>query len=143
MVHPGLLVAGVVGTVVTGVVIYAIVKEVLESPMPVGWFERPGRQQGRQRQQQQQFDQDDTDYDRGQSSSVNEGGEYELRRRRRRSSEDELTEEKTSDVSTLVVGFIGGKSVSRCGEIRAIAFARSAMECLFAPAVMFDTTSCK
>lgn len=114
MVHPGFIVAGVVGTVVTGVVLYAIVKEVLETPLvPLGWGRQQSQQQSQRRQQRQQRqqddqdDQDESDHDRGHSSSVNEG-EYELRRRRRRPSEDELMEEKTSDVSTLAVGLVIG-----------------------------------
>ncbi|KAF9996056.1 hypothetical protein BGZ79_010222 [Entomortierella chlamydospora] len=99
MVHPGIVAFGVIGVVVTGVVIYTIFKEELsdylesrEKPSPVAsGYEQPNEQQ---QQQQRGFAQDDYDFDQGHSSSMYHNG-YELRQRQTlRPNEDEDENEK-------------------------------------------------
>jgi len=106
MVHPGIVVAGVFGVVVTGVVIYTILREEIDEFLDS--FEKPslvgasgGGRHRQQQQQQQQRDQhqqrrlshDDSFQGGGQSSSMCQP-DYELRQRRR-PEEDE----KEPDVS--------------------------------------------
>ncbi|GJJ76221.1 hypothetical protein EMPS_08580 [Entomortierella parvispora] len=98
MVHPGIVVAGVFGVVVTGVVIYTILKEEIDEFLDS--FEKPSlvgasgggrhRQQQQQDQQQQQrrFSHDENFQAGGQSSSMYQP-DYELRQRRRPDEEDE------------------------------------------------------
>ncbi|KAI1314853.1 hypothetical protein EDD11_001629 [Mortierella claussenii] len=98
MVHPGIVVASVFGVVVTGVVIYTILKEELndfldsfEKPSLVGGgYQQPRDQQQHEDNQRNQQHYDDFDFDRqGQSSSMYQA-DYELRQRRfQRASEDD------------------------------------------------------
>lgn len=99
MVHPGIVVAGVLGVVVTGVVIYSILKEEIDDflqsfehqKVPVG---AGGHGEDQQRQQRSDYN-DPT----SSSSSGLYHGDYELRQRRPRQDEDEDDNEKDLDVS--------------------------------------------
>lgn len=98
MVHPGIVVAGVLGVVVTGVVIYSILKEEIDDflqsfdhqKVPVG----AGGHGEDERQQRSDYN-DPT----SSSSSGLYRGDYELRQRRPRHDEDEDDNEKELDVS--------------------------------------------
>lgn len=99
MVHPGIIVAGVFGTMLTGVVLYAILREeihsLLESQIPTGFgHERPRRQ----RRYEEEENRDDSDFRQDQGRSSSYGGAYELRRRRQ-PNEDEEDETTRTDVS--------------------------------------------
>ncbi|CAO3572545.1 unnamed protein product [Mortierella alpina] len=106
MVHPGIIVAGVFGVVLTGVVIYEIFKEEFsdflesfEKPSLVGYgYERP-REQGDQEQRGQHgFAQDEHDHRQGHSSSLYQA-DYELRQRRTlRQDDDEKEDEADHDI---------------------------------------------
>jgi len=99
MVHPGIVVAGVLGVVVTGVVIYSILKEEIDDflqsfehqKVPVG-----AGGHGEDQQRQQRSDYNDPTFS---SSSGLYHGDYELRQRRPRQDEDEDDNEKDLDVS--------------------------------------------
>ncbi|KAG0339683.1 hypothetical protein BG000_001641 [Podila horticola] len=101
MVHPGLVVAGVFGVVVTGVVIYSILKEEIDDflqsfdhqKVPVGAGGHENDDQQRQR----------SDYNDPNSSSSSGiyHGDYELRQRRPRHDEDEDDNEKELDRTPL------------------------------------------
>jgi len=109
MVHPGIVVAGVLGVVVTGLVIYTILKEEIDDF--IDSFEKPslvGARGGGRHQQQQQRDQQSGGQQRrfshdhfeeqgGQSSSMYQP-DYELRHRRQRPNDDD--DEKEPDVSS-------------------------------------------
>ncbi|KAF8929358.1 hypothetical protein EDD21DRAFT_416572 [Dissophora ornata] len=118
MVHPGIVVASVFGVVVTGVVLYTILREEFqdffesfEKPSPAGYgYEQPRDQQQQQQRGQRGSGQDDDNYDfdqgRGQSSTMYQA-DYELRQRRssRKLNEDENeneNEEKEPDHDLLM-----------------------------------------
>ncbi|KAF9939443.1 hypothetical protein BGZ67_009479 [Mortierella alpina] len=105
MVHPGIIVAGVFGVVLTGVVIYEIFKEEFndflesfEKPSPVGYgYERPREQRDQDQRRQHGFAQDEHDHRQGQSSSMYQA-DYELRQRRTLRQDDEKEDEDDHDV---------------------------------------------
>ncbi|KAF9559603.1 hypothetical protein EC968_006524 [Mortierella alpina] len=106
MVHPGIIVAGVFGVVLTGVVIYEIFKEEFsdflesfEKPSPVGYgYERPREQRDQDQGNQHGFAQDEHDHRQGHSSSMYQA-DYELRQRRTlRQDDDEKEDEADHDL---------------------------------------------
>lgn len=112
MVHPGIIVAGVFGVVLTGVVIYEIFKEEFndflesfEKPSPVGYgYERPRDQREQDQRGQHSFEQDEHDHRQGHSSSMYQA-DYELRQRRTlRQDDDEKQDE--ADVSRMIFVFL-------------------------------------
>ncbi|KAH7043489.1 hypothetical protein BKA57DRAFT_107708 [Linnemannia elongata] len=117
MVHPGIIAASVLGVVVTGVVIYTILKDEIsdmftsfEKQSPVG--AGGGSSQRERRGSGSKQENNDDDYYRGQSSSSSSMydhhfTDYELRQRRTRSNdnnhdedEDEKDFDNVSDGST-------------------------------------------
>ncbi|KAG0203905.1 hypothetical protein BGX28_003957 [Mortierella sp. GBA30] len=114
MVHPGIIVAGVFGVVLTGVVIYEIFKEELndffesfEKPSPVGYgFERLQDQGQEGGQRQRGFAEDENDhFERGQSSSFYQA-DYELRQRQRhllRPDDDDENEKDTDNHDDILM----------------------------------------
>ncbi|KAF9958295.1 hypothetical protein BGZ72_000607 [Mortierella alpina] len=106
MVHPGIIVAGVFGVVLTGVVIYEMFKEEFsdflesfEKPSPVGYgYERPRDQRDEGQRGQRGFAQDEHDHRQGHSSSMYQA-DYELRQRRTlRDDDDEKEDEADHDI---------------------------------------------
>ncbi|KAG0256815.1 hypothetical protein BG011_004304 [Mortierella polycephala] len=105
MVHPGIIAVSVFGVVVTGVVIYTILKEEIhdflesfEKPSPVGsGYERLRDQQDQDHHQSGGFEQDDFE-PHGQSSSKYHA-DYELRQRHTQpSNEDENEKDSECDL---------------------------------------------
>ncbi|KAG0217693.1 hypothetical protein BGX33_009834 [Mortierella sp. NVP41] len=115
MVHPGIVVASVVGVVVTGVALYTLLKEELhdmfsafEKPSPAGGggYDRSRDGDGGQ-QRDQRGGQDDNYYSGGHSSSMYQA-DYELRQRRttsRFNGDGEDEEEKDFDQDLMTERF--------------------------------------
>ncbi|KAF9420083.1 hypothetical protein BGZ76_004127, partial [Entomortierella beljakovae] len=89
MVHPGIVVGGVIAVVVTGVVIYTIIKEDLHDFMDS--FERTTPMgHGRKEKDDDNDDNDDNDDGNAQGYSTSwRNGDYELKNRRPQFNDDD------------------------------------------------------